>query len=614
MRKIGRLSRLPLLALALGLALTLTLPAAAGPTLTAGGPVNAASDSTGPDTGTWTAYRPATSATKATGTVGEYASGYWAGEVGAPLTGLAVGAELIAVIERETNPGTTAHAGYYAVMDHALDNTDPALFAATTLRAVPVPNAALTFSQTVALNWSPAAEDTSTPTVAGYDLYRSTDGVGFSRINTDPVTTTQYEDTGFAGGSAYYALALVYRGTPTYRSSLLSANSAIIDAALPPCQAGVVQVDAIQFSGDTFQVRSETAIEAINGVQVAADAVVTFTAPTIGLGTGFRVVEGGRFTVRAEAVSCATATRAVVKLASTGPQPTVQPTGQSAPGWPTRFNAANLPPRIANALGSRGVDVTRISAALLDADGVALVFDTDQGILPEDLNDVSDVYRYEIADDALSLISRSPISGRAGNGPSSYPAIDAMGQWVLFQTDASDLVADDTNGVTDILLSDIWTGVLGSLTLDASHPSAHPSMDAWGEQVVFDQVDDSAYRQILGRETWGFGADETLSLPMDSSGQWLDNHHPGLSPDGRYVVYIESPTDLEDKGCNVHFYDRWHNADVATQCPEGLASEAEQALPQFSVDAEMVLWFIRNEGETIPVTNPLAPSTSESRE
>ena len=50
------------------------------------------------------------------------------------------------------------------------------------------------------------------------------------------------------------------------------------------------------------------------------------------------------------------------------------------------------------------------------------------------------------------------LDGGAGNGPSNDPTVDNSGQLVVFTSTASNLVADDTNGVADVFLRNLATG------------------------------------------------------------------------------------------------------------------------------------------------------------
>jgi hypothetical protein len=57
-----------------------------------------------------------------------------------------------------------------------------------------------------------------------------------------------------------------------------------------------------------------------------------------------------------------------------------------------------------------------------------------------------------------TLLISSTRSGRSGNGASSNPAANDDGEFVAFQTDATNLVAGDHNGATDILLRGTFPG------------------------------------------------------------------------------------------------------------------------------------------------------------
>jgi hypothetical protein len=332
---------------------------------------------------------------------------------------------------------------------------------------------------------------------------------------------------------------------------------------------------------------------------------VTFGAPTVSIRPGFRVYSGAQFRAQTGPVTCVTTTtlqRDANASTTAAPRQSDQQT-ESLGGIVHYPHASRLPAWVKALLKAHGVDLDAMGHSVLDEEGQWLVFETGQDLGITDTNRVSDIYRLDLIAETLALLSRTP-DGHAGNGPSSYPAVDWMGQWVLFQSDASDLAEGDANGVTDIVLAETWTGTVENLTQTAERPSAHPAVDAWGEQVVFDRLDEAGYRQILGGETWGIDATSTLSLPMNGAGLSLDNHHPGLSPDGRFVVYLESAVDTEQAACAVHFYD-WHqDRDASMPCPAALANHREQAMPQFGADGATVLWSIRNEKDVIPVGNP----------
>jgi len=55
-----------------------------------------------------------------------------------------------------------------------------------------------------------------------------------------------------------------------------------------------------------------------------------------------------------------------------------------------------------------------------------------------------------------------------GNNNSYEPSISADGRYVAFRSNASNLVADDTNGTYDVFVKDLQTGAITRASTDAS--------------------------------------------------------------------------------------------------------------------------------------------------
>jgi len=84
-------------------------------------------------------------------------------------------------------------------------------------------------------------------------------------------------------------------------------------------------------------------------------------------------------------------------------------------------------------------------------------------------------------------------SGNQGNGHSSAPSISADGRNVAFQSDATNLVAGDTNGVYDIFVHDRQTGRTTRVSVNSSGIqgnaySDQPSISADGRHVAFESL------------------------------------------------------------------------------------------------------------------------------
>jgi len=92
---------------------------------------------------------------------------------------------------------------------------------------------------------------------------------------------------------------------------------------------------------------------------------------------------------------------------------------------------------------------------------------------------------------SIQLVSANS-SGRAGNGPSSHPAINDSGRYVAFQTDATDLLAGDTNGVTDVADADtargriLWVSRSARVGEPGNGASGDPSIARPGSPVFFE--------------------------------------------------------------------------------------------------------------------------------
>lgn len=95
-------------------------------------------------------------------------------------------------------------------------------------------------------------------------------------------------------------------------------------------------------------------------------------------------------------------------------------------------------------------------APWLSADGNFLAFQTyATNFGGTDANGVSDIYWRDLRDTALVLVSTST-DGGFGNGTSDVDGgISNDGRYVLFHSAASNLVANDTNGQADIFLRDV---------------------------------------------------------------------------------------------------------------------------------------------------------------
>ena len=133
----------------------------------------------------------------------------------------------------------------------------------------------------------------------------------------------------------------------------------------------------------------------------------------------------------------------------------------------------------------------------ISADGRYVVFVTEATnlIRTPDRNHASDVVLRDTVRNVTELISLGA-TGKAANGASSHPAISGDGRYVVFQSDASDLVCAarcspgdrDLNLVADIFVRDRALGVTRRISRDHAgwaEPSIGPAIDATGSVIAF---------------------------------------------------------------------------------------------------------------------------------
>jgi Tol biopolymer transport system component len=156
-----------------------------------------------------------------------------------------------------------------------------------------------------------------------------------------------------------------------------------------------------------------------------------------------------------------------------------------------------------------------------------------------------------------TLVSPNLSGTGGGNGDSIPTAISTNGQFVCFESSASDLVAGDTNGVADVFVRDVLNNTTtlvsaatnggvgngvcrGSVMTPDGHFVAFVS--AANSLVANDtnNIPDVFVRDLQGAVTTlvSAGAQSTNSVPLSTS------ESPEITPDGHYVAFYSSATNL----------------------------------------------------------------------
>lgn len=112
------------------------------------------------------------------------------------------------------------------------------------------------------------------------------------------------------------------------------------------------------------------------------------------------------------------------------------------------------------------------------ADGRYVAFESNAtNLVANDTNDGADVFVHDRQTGITECVSVSP-GGTPGNSHSRLPAISPDGRWVVFQSFASDLVPGDTNMAADIFVRDRLNGTTECVSLNML--GAPSNLHNWG--------------------------------------------------------------------------------------------------------------------------------------
>ena len=258
-----------------------------------------------------------------------------------------------------------------------------------------------------------------------------------------------------------------------------------------------------------------------------------------------------------------------------------------------------------------------LSLEAVSADGRFVVFESFTGNLVEDDdNRVEDIF---VRDRQLGTVERVSVdsSGNQANGPSNRQfAISADGQHVAYQSDATNLVPIDTNGVGDVFVRDRQTSITERVSVasdgsEGDDQSGFASISGDGRYVAFN----SDARNLVSADTNDFtdvfvrdrqtGITEWVSVNSSGVQGNSFSSEPSLSLDGRYVAFFSFasnlvPGDTNNRG-HVFIRDRQTGVTerVSLTASDGQANGSESFHASISDDGRYVA-FASEAGNLVP--------------
>jgi Tol biopolymer transport system component len=197
----------------------------------------------------------------------------------------------------------------------------------------------------------------------------------------------------------------------------------------------------------------------------------------------------------------------------------------------------------------------------LSADGRVAAFGSDASALVEgDTNRARDVFVRDRRRGRTERVSVSS-SGRQGNGPSWNLRISDSGRFVTFQSDASNLVRRDRNGVTDVFVHNRESGTTRRVSVSSSGAQGNgssydPAISGDGRFVAFtsdasnlvrrdtNRASDVFLYELRRRRTWRVS---TGPSGRQANGASLQPH---LSRRGGLVAFTSTASNLVRRDTN----------------------------------------------------------------
>ena len=195
----------------------------------------------------------------------------------------------------------------------------------------------------------------------------------------------------------------------------------------------------------------------------------------------------------------------------------------------------------------------------ISADGCWIAFTssaTDLAGAGTDTNDNQDVFLYHRCGSTITFTPiNQGVNGQPANGSSWEPNLSSDGRYIAFSSSASNLVADDLNGITDVFVYDRQTETTIRVSrhsngTEGNGLSLQPAISDNGQMITFSSeatnlvTGDSNNVKDIFIHNRVSGATTRVSVADDESQANGLSDNPALSVDGRYIAFESIATNL----------------------------------------------------------------------
>ncbi len=230
----------------------------------------------------------------------------------------------------------------------------------------------------------------------------------------------------------------------------------------------------------------------------------------------------------------------------------------------------------------------------INANGRYVAFLSEATNLVPNSNNTVGVFVHDRQTGITTKVSVSS-SGEQANGASfTRPSINADGRFVAFGSEATNLVANDTNGsVPDVFVRDRQLAHTEIVSVDSNGQqlgaSNTPAISADGQHVCFGGV-------IIYVHDRGTGQTELASVASDGTPANGGSEECAISADGRYIAFFSGATNLAARDSNGLEDIFWHDmltgkTERVSVASNGAQSNGASLYPAISADGLFVAFW-----------------------
>jgi len=247
----------------------------------------------------------------------------------------------------------------------------------------------------------------------------------------------------------------------------------------------------------------------------------------------------------------------------------------------------------------------------ISADGRFVAFESDATNLTgtPDTNAFTDIY---VKDMQTGTVTRASVDSAGGepNADSTWPSISGDGRFVVFVSEASNLVPNDTNGAGDIFVHDMQTGVTTGVSVNGNAGAFDGSISLDGRFIVFN----SGSTNLVPDDTNGkldvfvysMQTGQVVRASVNSSGMEgaQASIEPSISGDGRYVTFSTSSENFTS--LDTYGYTQLYVRDMQTggihlaSYKDGYVMVGESDASEISANGRYILFSFDDKGDGMP--------------